>query len=129
VSGSILLDTNIVIGLFAQEKSIQARLSESDRVFLPSIVLGELYFGAYKSAHADENTRRIDELAAASAVLACDAVTAIHYGRIKKSLRDKGKPLPENDIWIAALAQQHGLTVVSRDQHFQEIENLPIEVW
>ncbi len=129
MSGSFLLDTNIVIGLFAQEESIQARLSESDHVFLSSIVLGELYFGAYKSAHADENIRRIDELAKASAVLACDAVTAIHYGRIKKNLRDKGKPLPENDIWIAALAQQHGLTVVSRDQHFQEIENLPVEVW
>jgi tRNA(fMet)-specific endonuclease VapC len=129
VSGSFLLDTNIVIGLFAQEESIQARLSESDRVFLPSIVLGKLYFGAYKSAHADENIRRIDEPATAGAVLTCDAVTATHYGRIKKNLRDKGKPLPENDIWIAAVAQQHGLTVVSRDQHFKEIENLPIEVW
>ena len=63
MSGSFLLDTNIVIGLFAQEESIQSRLSESDRVFLPSIVLGELYFGAYKSAHPDENIRRIDELA------------------------------------------------------------------
>ena len=129
MSGSFLLDTNIVIGLFAQEESIQARLSESDRVFLPSIVLGELYFGAYKSAHSDENIRRIDELAAASSVLACDAITAIYYGRIKKNLWDKGKPLPENDIWIAAIAQQQGLTVVSRDQHFKEIENLPVEVW
>lgn len=129
MSGSVLLDTNIVIGLFANDRAVLARLPETDRIFIPSIVLGELYFGAYKSAHASENVHRIEELVAASAVLICDAVTAAHYGRIKMALRDKGRPLPENDIWIAALAQQHGLIVVSRDQHFKEIENLPVEAW
>jgi len=95
----------------------------------PVFVLGELYFGAYKSAHPEHNVRRIEEFAATSAVLACDAVTAAHYGRIKRALREKGRPLPDNDIWIAALAQQHGVTVISRDQHFKEIENLPVEAW
>lgn len=129
MSGNILLDTNIVIGLFANEETVLAHLSETDSVFIPSVVLGELYFGAYKSAHGEDNVRRIDELASANAVLVCDAVTANYYGRIKKALRDKGKPLPENDIWIAAIAQQHGLAIASRDQHFREIENLPLLVW
>lgn len=129
MSGSVLLDTNIVIGLFAKDQAVLARLSESARVFIPSIVLGELYFGAYKSAQPEGNVHRIEELVAASAVLVCDATTAAYYGRIKKALRDKGRPLPENDIWIAALAQQHGLIVVSRDQHFKEIESLPVEAW
>lgn len=92
-------------------------------------MLGELYFGVYKSAHPEQNVRRIEEFVAASVVLVCDAVTATHYGRIKKVLREKGRPLPENDIWIAALAQQHNLTVVSRDQHFKEIESLTVEAW
>jgi len=129
VSGSVLLDTNIVIGLFANDQAILARLSTTDHIFIPSIVLGELYFGAYKSAHSDQNVRRIEEFVMAGAVLVCDAVTAMHYGRIKKALREKGRPLPENDVWIAALAQQHNLTVVSRDQHFKEIESLPVEAW
>lgn len=129
MSGSVLLDTNIVIGLFAKDQAVLTRLSESARVFIPSIVLGELYFGAYKSAKPESNLQRIEELVAASAVLVCDATTATYYGRIKKALRDKGRPLPENDIWVAAMAHQHGLTVVSRDQHFKEIESLPVEVW
>ncbi len=129
MSGSILLDTNIVIGLFASDPAVLVRLSKTDHVFIPSIVIGELYFGAYKSAHPDQNVRRVDEFVATSAIVACDAVTAAHYGRIKKALREKGRPLPENDIWIAALAQQHNLTVASRDQHFKEIEDLPVEMW
>jgi len=129
VNGSVLLDTNIVIGLFASDQAVLSRLSQTNRIFISSIVLGELYFGAYKSAHSEQNVRRLEEFVATSAVLVCDAVTAAHYGRIKRALREKGRPLPENDIWIAAQAQQHGLTVISRDQHFKEIENLPVEAW
>ena len=98
-------------------------------VFLPSIVLGELFYGALKSAHPDENTQRIDRLATSAAVLSCDSTTALHYGRIKTALRAKSRPIPENDIWIAAIAQQHGLAVVSRDAHFREIDNLHIDEW
>lgn len=129
MSGSVLLDTNIVIDRFAGDSAILARLSGTDSVFIPSIVLGESYFVAYKSAHSDQNVRRIEEFIQTSAILVCDAATATHYGKIKKGLREKGRPLPENDIWIAALAQQHKLTVVSRDQHFREIDGLPIEAW
>ena len=82
MSGSVLLDTNIVIGLFANDQAILARLSKTDHIFIPSIVLGELYFGAYKSAHSEQNVRRIEEFVTAGAVLVCDAVTATHYGQI-----------------------------------------------
>ena len=129
MSGSVLLDTNILIGILAKDEAILSRLVETDAVFLPSIALGELYFGAFKSAHPDDNAERIDRLAASTAILYCDGTTALHYGRIKTGLRAKGRPIPENDIWIAAIAQQHGLTVVSRDLHFREIEDLPAEEW
>ncbi len=129
MSGSVLLDTNILIGILAKDEAILSRLVETDAVFLPSIALGELYFGAFKSAHPDDNAERIDSLAASTAILYCDGTTALHYGRIKTGLRAKGRPIPENDIWIAAIAQQHGLTVVSRDLHFREIEDLPVEEW
>jgi tRNA(fMet)-specific endonuclease VapC len=57
----------------------------------------------------------------------CDAATAREYGRIKEILRAKGKPIPENDIWIAAMAVQHGLTLATRDQHFGEVPNLVVD--
>jgi tRNA(fMet)-specific endonuclease VapC len=129
MSGKFLLDTNIVINLFAQDASVQERLTQAEQVFVPSIVLGELYFGARKSARIEANLAQVDEFAASSAVLACDEVTAQEYGRIKNLLRQKGRPIPENDIWIAAVALQHGLILTSRDGHFNEIEGLTIEAW
>jgi tRNA(fMet)-specific endonuclease VapC len=56
-------------------------------------------------------------------------MTAQYYGEIKNRLRAKGRPLPENDIWIAAVAKQYGLVIVSCDKHFNEIDSLVVEVW
>jgi tRNA(fMet)-specific endonuclease VapC len=123
------LDTNIVIALFAQDANVLQQLGQAAAVFIPSIVLGELYYGAQKSARSEANVQRVTEFAAQSAVLVCDTETAQHYGQTKDRLRAKGRPLPENDIWIAALAMQHGLTLVSRDAHFQEVEGLSVVAW
>ncbi len=124
-----LLDTNIVIALFAQEADVLQQLQQAAGTFLPCIVLGELYYGARKSGRTEANIQRVDEFAARNAVLNCDAETAQQYGKIKEALRAKGKPLPENDIWIAALALQHDLVLVSRDAHFNEIADLIIAAW
>jgi tRNA(fMet)-specific endonuclease VapC len=62
-------------------------------------------------------------------VLACDLSVAQEYGRIKSMLKARGTPLPENDIWIAAIAARHGLIVVTRDRHFHEIEELSVVSW
>jgi tRNA(fMet)-specific endonuclease VapC len=129
MSGRFLLDTNIVIALFGEEPAVLEQLAAAQEVFVPVIVLGELYYGARKSARADVNIARITEFASSAAVLGCDAVTAQHYGRLKNDLRIKGRPIPENDIWIAAVAEQHGLTVVSRDDHFVEVPDVARVVW
>lgn len=129
MSGKCLLDTNIVITLFANETSVKDNLAKTDEVFVPSVVIGELLFGAHKSARTKENLARISEFAASSIVLGCDTETAHYYGEIKNALRLKGHPIPENDIWIAAIALQHGLTLATRDSHFNEIENLKVVVW
>ena len=78
MNGRHLLDTNIVIALLAGEADTVAQLREADEVFIPSVVLGELYFGASKSGRAVENLQRIDELAAESAVIVIDERTARH---------------------------------------------------
>lgn len=129
MSGRCLLDTNIVIALFANEAAVKDNLAKVDEVFIPSVVIGELCYGAHKSARAKENLSRIDDFASSGLVLECDTETARVYGESKNNLRLKGRPLPENDIWIAAIAVQHELTLISRDAHFSEIENLKVETW
>lgn len=129
MSGRYLLDTNIVIALFANDPAVTDHLAESDEVFIPSIIVGELYYGAHKSNRVKENLARIDELVATSVVLPCDIETARWYGDVKNKLRQKGRPIPENDIWIAAIALQHNLILVSRDQHFNAVDILEIQMW
>ncbi len=124
-----MLDTNIVIALFADEAIVKENLAQASEVFIPSIVIGELCYGARRSGRIEANLARIDELVASSTILVCDAETARHYGEVKNKLRLKGRPLPENDIWIAALALQHDLILVTRDAHFQEVENLQTVGW
>ena len=129
MSGRYLLDTNIVIALFANELALIQRLGEAEEVFTPSVVLGELYYGARKSKRVKENLMRIEEFAMRSIVLGCDAETARRYGEVKNGLRQRGCPIPENDIWIAAIALQYDLTLVARDVHFGEVDGLEVEAW
>lgn len=129
MSGRYLLDTNIIIALFADEAAVKDNLAQADEVFVPSVALGELYFGARKSGRPQANLARIDEFAANNVVLGCDTETARRYGEIKDVLRVKGRPLPENDIWIAAIALEHDLALVSRDAHFGEVERLKVTAW
>jgi tRNA(fMet)-specific endonuclease VapC len=123
-----LLDTNIVVGILNQEPGIARRLNGRG-VYISATVLGELYFGAQKSARIADNLRKIEDLIASYRLLACDEGTAIHYGQIRMLLRTKGRPIPENDIWIAAVALQHGLRLVTRDEHFKQVDDLVVEKW
>ncbi|MBI5214384.1 MAG: type II toxin-antitoxin system VapC family toxin [Ignavibacteriae bacterium] len=128
MSGRIALDTNIVIALFASNKIVQRKISDYSEVFTPSIVLGELFYGAYKSIKVHQNVTRLQEFAKQTIVLKTDKDTGEHYGRIKNTLRAKGKPIPENDIWIAALCRQFELTLLTQDNHFIEVENISVEI-
>lgn len=129
MSGSYLLDTNIVIPFLRGEQTVIDQFDQADEILLPSIVLGELDFGARKSGRTPENLARIEELSRQVIVLNCDADTARHYGVIKNTLRLKGRPIPDNDIWIAAIARQYQLTLVTRDAHFSEVDKLRVEAW
>jgi tRNA(fMet)-specific endonuclease VapC len=129
MTGSLLLDTNIVVGLFIDDPAIAGHFLQSPDVALSVTVLGELYYGAQKSNRVDENLARIDQFLEGVTVIDNDIATAYEYGAIRNELRLKGRPIPENDLWIAALARQHDLTVVSRDRHFAEVENLRWEQW
>jgi tRNA(fMet)-specific endonuclease VapC len=129
VSGNFLLDTNIVAAILGGDESTRGRFASSGLSFIPSIVLGELVFGAHKSARLTENLARIEGFVRDVPVLACDAATAMRYGALKGRLRAKGRPIPDNDLWIAALALERALTLVTRDDHFSHVEGLALERW
>ncbi|MBI4649267.1 MAG: type II toxin-antitoxin system VapC family toxin [Bacteroidia bacterium] len=129
MNGNYLLDTNIVIALFDDDINVVNNIQNADSVYVPSIVIGELYYGAYNSVKQKENIEKINGFRNDASILNCDADTGNYYGKIKKGLKDKGNPIPENDIWIAALATQHDLELVSRDKHFEKIDNLKVTKW
>ncbi len=124
-----LLDTNIIAYWLNGDTSIAAKIDMAGEVHIPIIVVGELYYGALYSTHIQKNIKDIHSLTGNYNVLLIDEKTTAVYGQIKAVLRKKGKPIPENDIWIAAIAQQHNLTLVTRDKHFKEISGLKLKSW
>lgn len=120
MNGKYLLDTNIVIALFDEDKNVIDNIKNAEIAYVPAIVIGELFYGAYNSTKLKENIEKIVQFQNDASILDCDAVTGNYYGQIKKELKDKGNPIPENDIWIAALAKQHDLELVSQDKHLQK---------
>ena len=126
-----LLDTSLVIAAIGQEPAVTARLQAlpASSLFLSATVFGELVYGALLSSRAADHLRTLTEFAAAANTLPCDAATARLYGEIKAQLTRIGRPIPENDVWIAAAARQHGLTLGPRDAHVQDVAGLGLESW
>jgi len=111
MAGRFLPDTNILIALFAGDANVRTRFGRAREIFISSIVIGELYYGARKSGRVEANLGRVDELAVGSVILNCDLETAQHYAIVKNNLKLAGHPIPENDIWIASTALQHDLDI------------------
>jgi tRNA(fMet)-specific endonuclease VapC len=126
--GDYLLDTNIVIPILNQDTALLSKIAGLT-LYIPSIVLGELYFGARRSSHFTANLARIETFRTRCISLSCDENTADLYAQIKQHLFAKGRPIPDNDVWTAAMARQHALTLVSRDEHFNEVDGLTLEKW
>ena len=124
-----LLDTNIVSAWLQGDKAIADNIDKATAVYIPIIVIGELYYGASCSTQVQKNTENVKKLTSRYQVLSIDEETTVMYGNIKASLRKKGKPIPENDIWIASIAMQFNLFLVTRDKHFAEIESILLEAW
>lgn len=128
---SFLLDTNIIIDFFNGDPTIVKNLS-SEEIFIASIVVGELYFGAYASSISHNKKKRLEQITNfvnSYPVIEVDEEVSHHYGKIKSALKIMGKPIPENDIWIAAIAIDQNLTLVTRDNHFDHIEGVKTVNW
>ena len=126
---NIALDTSVVILHLRNDKTITAKLQDTSSLFLPVIAMGELYYGAAMSANPDMTTENLKLLFEIMIPLFPDQATAEYYGRIKRELARKGKPIPENDIWISALAMQYELPLAVRDTHFSQVDGLVVLNW
>lgn len=129
MNGKFLLDTNIVIAILADDPLLRKRLKGEIEVVVPTIVVGELFYGAYHSARPQENLQRIEAFCLDVSILRPNFETGRWYGLIKSNLRNKGRPIPDNDIWIGALARQFQLPIVSRDDHFSAIGEIDWQKW
>ena len=129
MTGRLLLDTSAVVDLLAGRADVQRLLDDVEELFVSTVTFGELFVGARKSLRAEANLTQIETFASAVAVLDCELETARVYGEIKDELRRRGRPLPENDIWIAAIARQHRLELATRDAHFAQVDDLVVVSW
>ncbi|MFL6262896.1 MAG: type II toxin-antitoxin system VapC family toxin [Thermoanaerobaculia bacterium] len=125
----MILDTNAVSALFAGDSALGKVLAGEERHHLPVIVIGEYRYGLLGSRHRAHLQGLLEILIRESFVLRVDETTAEMYSQVRDDLRQKGRPIPENDIWIAALARQHRQPVVSRDGHFDYVPDLRRVAW
>lgn len=121
------IDTNIVIDVFRGRKEVADEITTFEKVYAPIPVLGELYLGVEKSSRKAHHLTQIEVLLSLSEVVHTSNETAKTYGKIKALLKKKGTPIPENDIWIAALAIEHDLPLITRDKHFTHLPELVIK--
>lgn len=126
---SFLLDTNIIIEVFDGNKTIADKINDSGNFYISAIVLGELYVGVNRVLNKEKHLKKLNSFLTLCSVLTIDADISNLYGEITASLFKKGKPIPSNDIWIAATAKLHKLTLVTRDNHFNQIDGLDIDSW
>lgn len=117
----MILDTNAVSALLAGDAALERLLADEAIHHLPVIVIGEYRYGLARSRHRARLERMLDLLASESIVLPVDLDTTRAYAEVREALRQKGTPIPENDVWIAALARQHQLPIVSLDRHFDAV--------
>lgn len=125
----MILDTNALSAWCDGEGALLAVLPGDRPLFLPVIVLGEYRFGI--KAARDRKTRETWLATVESAVTVLDVTTetAKHYAGVREEIRQARTPIPENDLWIAALARQHSLPVITRDAHFDCVADLRRVGW
>ena len=127
--GRYALDTNVLIAVLSEDEHAVECWSSVDTVLLPAPVLGELLFGALRSSHPDTNQKRVEELADEMGFIACDRGVCARYATLRGALAALGRPIPENDVWVAACALAADATLVTRDAHFEDIPDLTCEKW
>ena len=121
-----LMDTNVIVRVLNGDRELINELSKISSLCTCTVVLGELMYGAAKSAHVVQNKQNAKSFCSRYPLLGVSNIVAEFYGEIKKDLLSHGNVMPENDMWIAATALANDMTVITLDKHFEHIQNLMV---
>ncbi|MDB5156819.1 MAG: hypothetical protein JWR50_1526 [Mucilaginibacter sp.] len=116
------LDTSVIIHFFKDNIIVTEKLKAFQEVYVSTIVVGELYYGAYASSNAKKHIGQIEDFLATCISVPPELGASIVYGQLKSDLKRKGLPIPENDIWIAAIAVEQNMLLFTTDNHFNLLE-------
>jgi tRNA(fMet)-specific endonuclease VapC len=122
----ILLDTNAYSALVQGHQGVAQKVRQADEILFSAVVVGELLFGFHNGTRYEKNRRELDQFLENPHVrwMTVTLETCERFGQIAAALRRKGRPIPTNDIWIAAHAQEAAAEFLSFDDHFTYVEGL-----
>ncbi|RMF70388.1 MAG: type II toxin-antitoxin system VapC family toxin [Cyanobacteria bacterium J069] len=129
MSGEIALDTSVAIRFLNGDPTIVNQVLRQPEIILPLVVSGELLFGAKNSSRALQNLPRYLEFISACVVVPLGRETADIYAQVRLQLKRKGRPIPMNDVWIAAQCIEQGWVLVTDDADFEAVDSLVLEHW
>ncbi|MFA4826199.1 MAG: type II toxin-antitoxin system VapC family toxin [Methanoregula sp.] len=127
--GKLALDTNAVIAYREGIPDVCNQVDEADAIILPVTVIGELLYGALNSTKTRHNEKFVYKFIEYSLVMQIDEAIAARYATVRFDLKQRGNPIPENDIWIAAACLVLEVPLLSRDAHFNRISGLKVISW
>jgi predicted nucleic acid-binding protein len=125
----MLLDTNALSALAARNEELIKTLESAPRLAVTIISVGEYVYGLTQSRHRNELADWLEAFLSRAELLHIGRRTLPHYAEVRRQLKKDGTPIPANDCWIAALAKEHRLPIVSRDQHFDAVKGLRRIYW
>lgn len=128
-SQGILLDTSAIIAHFRGKIDLFTLAAPEEPLFISLVVLGELYKGALKSGNPAKHQVKINDLLQVVGVLQSDAATSQQYASTAVALEAKGRPIPQNDIWIASVAIEMDMPLATLDAHFDQVDGLTVLHW
>ena len=125
----MILDTNALSAAADREPAALEVIAAAESLAVPVIVLGEYRLGIAQSRFRTDYESWLREWMETVTVLEIDEETTSHYATIGLELKRSGKPIPANDLWIAALCRQHSQPLISRDRHFDGVRGLERIDW
>ena len=125
----MMVDTNALYAAADDDPAVVAILARAEQMAIPVVVLGEYRYGIAQSRHRASYENWLSGLLNDCLVLDINEPTTHHYAEIVLELKRAGKPIPTNDLWIAALCRQHALPLLSRDRHFDAVAGMKRIGW
>ena len=125
----MIVDTNGISAWWLNETPFIRHIEQADRLCVPVPALAEFRFGILKSRFREKMMEWLDDALATTVVLVADEATTRQYAEIRLQLASAGTPIPMNDLWIAAIARQHKLPVLSRDAYFDQVSGITRIGW